>query len=424
MHEVGSHEARRIGRSILVLAIVGAFVLTTGLAAVLAPAHSARAAAPLGEARPYVVLPATSVMVGTNPTSVAYDSARGEIFVANSGSDNVSVINDSTNLVVASVGVGSNPYSLAYDPANGTVFVANEMGGSLSVINDTTNTVVQTVTLGSYPIGLAYDSALDEMFVSNDQTGVFVVNAATYGLVATVPAGNITSGLAYDPANGNVYVTLFDDGTVQAISDSSNTVTSTIAVGMNPGLPAYDSVTGDIYVPNPGSSNVSVIDGSTNTVVATVQESSAPDAAAFDPALSADPRRELGLGKRQRDQRFDEPDHVGEHCRHRPRGPRRRPHERSRVRGELPVRGRECDRTRRGRDPDLLRRQLHGDGPPNGHLLVGDAEREHAELDDGQHQLLGAGRRLLGPRSGRSRATRRRRRREPSPWPTRTSRSP
>ncbi|MGI0073559.1 MAG: YncE family protein [Nitrosotalea sp.] len=37
-----------------------------------------------------------TIPVGTQPIGVAYDSAKGEIFVTNDGSDNVSVIRDLT----------------------------------------------------------------------------------------------------------------------------------------------------------------------------------------------------------------------------------------------------------------------------------------------------------------------------------------
>src|ERR1017187_7674257 len=58
------------------------------------------------------------ITVGTQPSGIAYDSAMGELFVANYGSNTVSVISDSTNTVVANVSVRS-PLGVAYDPARG-----------------------------------------------------------------------------------------------------------------------------------------------------------------------------------------------------------------------------------------------------------------------------------------------------------------
>src|SRR5438552_16415927 len=54
-----------------------------------------------------------TVNVGSNPFGVAYDSLKGEVFVANFGSNTVSVIEDSTNTVVATVSVGGGAAGVA-----------------------------------------------------------------------------------------------------------------------------------------------------------------------------------------------------------------------------------------------------------------------------------------------------------------------
>jgi len=95
------------------------------------------------------------VTFGNRPDGVAYDSAKGEVFVANQGTNTVSVISDATNAVVATVPVGSAPFGVAYDPAKGEVFVADDGSGSASVpgsvyvISDTSNAIISTVPVGS-----------------------------------------------------------------------------------------------------------------------------------------------------------------------------------------------------------------------------------------------------------------------------------
>ncbi|EQD49409.1 40-residue YVTN family beta-propeller repeat-containing protein, partial [mine drainage metagenome] len=64
---------------------------------------------------------------GVYPYAVAYDSGRGELFVADQLSNNVSVISDANNTVVATVPVGIGPWAVAYDPGKGEVFVANRV---------------------------------------------------------------------------------------------------------------------------------------------------------------------------------------------------------------------------------------------------------------------------------------------------------
>ena len=73
--------------------------------------------------------------VGTGPYDLGYDSAKGEVFVANAYSRSVSVISDSNNQVVTTVTVGSGPLGVAYDSGKGEIFVANSVSGTVSVIS-------------------------------------------------------------------------------------------------------------------------------------------------------------------------------------------------------------------------------------------------------------------------------------------------
>jgi YVTN family beta-propeller protein len=281
------HKARLVGLVVVgMLALVLGLSMTTGVLAVGigvgGPAHSG-ATIDVGKS-PAVRPAATSVPVGSQPWAVAYDSGKGEIFVTNSASNNVSVINDATNAVVANIPVDKKPLAAVYDSGKGEVFVANERSGSVWVINDTNNTVVDNVSTGGYPIGLAYDSGLGEVFVTNDQTSAYVISDTSDQVVATIPLGNVTQGVAYAAGHGEVYTTNFDDGTVDVIADGSNHVTAIVTVGSNPQGLAYDSGLGEVFVSNDNNHNVSVISATTHRVVANVGVGSAPFGVAYDGA--------------------------------------------------------------------------------------------------------------------------------------------
>src|SRR5439155_572850 len=141
-----------------------------------------------------------TVNVGRNPYGyhygLAYDSGKGEVFVATSASNTVSVISDSTNAVVAIVNVvGEAPGGMAYDSGKGEVFVANTASGTLigtvSVISDSTNTVVATVNVGTYPNSVAYDSGKGEVFVANPFT--YAVYVISDGAPSTITSSTASS---------------------------------------------------------------------------------------------------------------------------------------------------------------------------------------------------------------------------------------
>jgi DNA-binding beta-propeller fold protein YncE len=55
---------------------------------------------------------ATTITVGNNPTSIAYDSGKGEIFVIDGDSGSVAIISDSTNEVLSQGSFGLSAFNL------------------------------------------------------------------------------------------------------------------------------------------------------------------------------------------------------------------------------------------------------------------------------------------------------------------------
>ena len=158
------------------------------------------------------------------PVAAVYDSAKGEVFVADYGSNHVSVISDRNDSVVGTVEVSTpsplpTPFAMTYDRARGEVFVGQYSNYFVSVISDHNDSVVANVRVGISPVGLAYDAAKGEVFVASQATdNVSVINDTTNAVVATVGVGSDPNAAAYDGGNGLVYVTNGGQGTVSIIS--------------------------------------------------------------------------------------------------------------------------------------------------------------------------------------------------------------
>jgi DNA-binding beta-propeller fold protein YncE len=73
---------------------------------------------------------------GTSPYGLAYDSAKGEIFVADKGKSMVSIISEKNNAQVENVTVGPTPEFVAYDPAQGEIYVTSQTTDSVVVLSD------------------------------------------------------------------------------------------------------------------------------------------------------------------------------------------------------------------------------------------------------------------------------------------------
>jgi 40-residue YVTN family beta-propeller repeat len=121
---------------------------------------------------------------GLGPWGIAYDPSNGYLYVADYGSDTVSVIDGATNTVIAKITVGIYPKGVAYDPSNGYIYVTDYLSNTVSVINGANNTVIATIPVGSAPTGIAYDPSNGYIYVTNSLSGTVSIIATS---VSTTP---------------------------------------------------------------------------------------------------------------------------------------------------------------------------------------------------------------------------------------------
>jgi YVTN family beta-propeller protein len=86
------------------------------------------------------------------PFAVAIDPFRQWLFVANAGSDNVSVIDLNTGLARTHIRAGANPRGLLLNRDNSYLFVHNALDGSISIIETRTLQVVDTLIVSDLVI--------------------------------------------------------------------------------------------------------------------------------------------------------------------------------------------------------------------------------------------------------------------------------
>jgi YVTN family beta-propeller protein len=99
---------------------------------------------------------ATATATPTITPTVTPTLLTGAAYVANSGSNSVTVIDTTTNTVVGTpIPVGSGPRGVGVDPTVHRAYVANNGSASVTVIDTTTNTVIGgPIPVGSGPEGV------------------------------------------------------------------------------------------------------------------------------------------------------------------------------------------------------------------------------------------------------------------------------
>ena len=129
-----------------------------------------------------------------------------KIYVTNSGDDTVSVIDASTNTVVATIDVGTTPFDIAFNPNTKLVYVINQGSDSISVINGDTNTVVDTISVGDSPIAIAINPDTNTLYLVNDALDkISVIDGSTNNVVDTIDVGTGPVELGVNPSTNTIY---------------------------------------------------------------------------------------------------------------------------------------------------------------------------------------------------------------------------
>jgi YVTN family beta-propeller protein len=77
---------------------------------------------------------------GANSIALTIDRAANNIYVANTGSGNLSVIDGASDAVVATIPGEAHPYAIASNEATGTLYVTNTYNNAVTVIDGRTDT--------------------------------------------------------------------------------------------------------------------------------------------------------------------------------------------------------------------------------------------------------------------------------------------
>jgi len=221
------------------------------------------------------IVPFTAVNTGNAPvtaTVTVMPVNTGYAYVANQASNDVSVINTSSNVVVATIPVGTGPLSSIISPDGSLVYAINSGSNNISVINTSSNTVTSTIPAGNTPFSGAVIPDGSKLYLANwASNDVSVINTATHNIEAIVPVGLEPSLIAASPDGTKVYVTNFKSAAVSVIDVASHIVVATIQVGSSPYGIVVSPDNSTVYVVNSGDLTVSVIDAATNTVKSTLK---------------------------------------------------------------------------------------------------------------------------------------------------------
>jgi len=237
------------------------------------------------------------VLVGSIPTEIAFNSTGAVAYVTNQSSQNVGVVNVSTNTQTDAIPVTGDPFEVMAAPGDSILYVSTNVdsvygirlstkavvaafatpaiGNGFALRNDTllyvsthsggtviefnlkTRVVARTFTVGGTPQKLIVSPDGNELYIANQAGYVqfwnLVTGAQIGGNLALTP-GSAGYGIARRPSNGQLYVTsaYFGGGNIHIINPVTRTLTRTIVAGGSTRRVVFNASGSIGFVPNEG----------------------------------------------------------------------------------------------------------------------------------------------------------------------------
>jgi YVTN family beta-propeller protein len=252
---------------------------------------------------------AATIGVQRTPYSLDVSPDGKRAYVANSGSNTVSVIDLDKRRVIAAVATGEGPGMVRVSPDNRTLVVSNRVAGSVSIYSilpsqahplqfreafsgctDATDIVISAYSnddlpsgakawvacSGSHRVMVAWLGAAPDSYRAKQDPAL-----ANDALLCFLDVGNTPTHIALKPDGGEVFTTNFDSDSISEISTWTNEVLGTYIIGAKPVRAAFTSDGSTLWVTNFGADSVSVYDVEDGRMASSVRTGPRPDALAF-----------------------------------------------------------------------------------------------------------------------------------------------
>jgi len=243
---------------------------------------------------------------GTGPTGVAVNPRTKRLYIANNGSDNLTVFDTTTNKRVADIYLGSpyalGPFGVAVNPVTNRIYVAHAWsrsgtGSVLTVIDGATNTIIGRWDAGPIPYAVVVNSVTNRIYVGHGDSDPFGGYATSTQVSVFDGATNVKIAAietATDIAAGGSYAVAVDEGHNRVFHVNTNGMLSRIDGATNKVAGqrylfsaatdvAYNPRTNLVYVVLQGVKKIAVVDPETMKEVGRIDVVAGPHGIAVNP---------------------------------------------------------------------------------------------------------------------------------------------
>ena len=222
------------------------------------------------------------IPVGQNPTAVAANPTRNEVYVVTSGAPNgqgsIAVINAENNSVAATIPVHKLPVAIAVDPDGKSAYVVNSGSNSISVLDLNTRREAAQIGVGEDPSAARVSPDGQTLVVANrGGNSVSLIEIATRKVRSVMEGCPGASDLVILPDSSKTFAACSAGHQVMAIllahearpdgrPATADRLESLLDVGRGPVQLALKPDGGEVFVSNSLSNSISEIYATTDDV--------------------------------------------------------------------------------------------------------------------------------------------------------------
>lgn len=154
------------------------------------------------------------------------------IYVANSGGDNITIIDPSNDQVSGEIKVSRNPHGIVPSPDGKRFYISSEGQDVLDVVDRATSQVIKRVPLGPRPNNLAITPDGRRVYICiRDESWVDIVDTTTLEKVKSVPVGRNPHNIYMSPDGQRMIATSMGDNKLTVIEIKTEQPEFEIPVG-------------------------------------------------------------------------------------------------------------------------------------------------------------------------------------------------
>lgn len=222
----------------------------------------------------------SSLVVALQPTPSVRSqnlSVQGTIWVADETGNSITVIDASTNEVIATLTGIEGPHNLQVSPDGTSVWAVSGHDNTAVQIDVRTYAVLGTTPTGEHPAHIIVSPDGDTVYATNGgENSVTVIDSASNEVITTIPVGEFPHGLRPSPDGRWIYVANASDTTLSVIDTTTNERITDIEVGERPVQVAFDPDGEYVYFSLNGENAVGKVDVATQSLVGTVEVGEGP----------------------------------------------------------------------------------------------------------------------------------------------------